>query len=452
MKPGTAVRPWSLSRRLIVSLTVSLGLLWLVAAALASWAAVHETNEIFDSALQETAQRLLALAVDDIDDLADRAEDDGFEAEDTIPLPGHDEYLVYQFRDRNGRVLLRSHDAPHDPFAVPLLHGFTDVAGQRVYTEPSPDGKLVIQVAEKQAHRYRAMLRGLISLIVPLLLLPPLAGLIIWRTVARGIRPLRALREEIASRGGSNLEPLPEAGLPNELTPIVRDVNRLIERLGSTLEAERAFAANSAHEMRTPVAAALAQVQRLGAELAGSPQQARIHAIEDALRRLASRVAKLLQLSRADSGVAVTSETADLLPIMGLVIDEFARIPGYAGRIDFDSGPADRLAARIDIDAFAIVFRNLLENALLHGDRARPVAVSIGGDRGIHIANGGPVVAPDVLRRLTQRFVRGNTAAEGSGLGLAIAEKILDQAGGRLELRSPATGRADGFEAIIRLP
>jgi len=452
MREAAATRPWSLSRRLIVSLTASLGALWLLAAVLASWAAVHETNEIFDSALQETAQRLLALAVDDLDDLTERAERDGFEAEDTIPLPGHDEYLVYQFRDRNGRVLLRSHDAPEDPFPVPLVHGFAGLGGQRVYTETSPDGKLVIQVAEKQAHRYRALLRGLASLIVPLLLPPPLAGLIIWRTVGRSIRPLRALREEIARRSGSNLNPLPEAGLPGELTPIVRDVNRLIERLGAALEAERAFAANSAHEMRTPVAAALAQVQRLGAELAGAPQQARIHAIEEALRRLADRLAKLLQLARADSGVAVTSETSDLLPIISLVIDEYARMPAHAARIDLDAGAADRLTARIDIDAFGIVLRNLLENALRHGDPAQPVKVSIAGDRAIHVVNGGSAIAPEVLRRLTQRFVRGGTSAEGSGLGLAIAEKILDQAGGRLELHSPATGRKDGFEAIIRLP
>ena len=452
MKPAAATRRWSLSRRLIVSLSVSLGALWLIAAALASWAAVHETNEVFDSALQETAQRLLALAVDDIDDLTERRGRDDFEVDDAVPLPGHDEYLIYQFRDRAGRVLLRSHDAPEEPFPVPLVHGFTNLASQRVYTELAPRADLVIQVAEKQAHRYRALLRGLISLIVPLLLLPPLAGLIIWRTVARGIRPLRALREEIAQRSGSNLEPLPEAGLPNELTPIVRDVNRLIERLGSTLEAERAFAANSAHEMRTPVAAALAQVQRLGSELAGRPEHARIAQIENTLRRLAARVGKLLQLSRADSGVAITSENADLLPILQLVVDEFARSQEHGGRIALETDRLERLPGRIDIDAFAIVFRNLLENALLHGSHSEPVRIWVAEDRSIHVANSGPAISADVLLRLTQRFFRGRTQAEGSGLGLAIADRILSQAGGQLELLSPASGRADGFEAVIRLP
>jgi two-component system OmpR family sensor kinase len=240
--------------------------------------------------------------------------------------------------------------------------------------------------------------------------------------------------------------------LPNELVPIVRDVNRLVERLGAALEAERSFAANSAHEMRTPVAAALAQVQRLGSELAGRPEHARIAQVENTLRRLAARVAKLLQLSRADSGVAITSESTDLLPILQLVIDEFARNPENSGRILLETNRFERLPGRIDIDAFAIVFRNLLENALLHGSHADPVRVWIAADKSIHVANAGPAISEDVLERLTQRFFRGRTQAEGSGLGLAIADRILIQAGGQLELRSPADNRNDGFEAIIRLP
>ena len=441
---------WSLSRRLIVSLTLSLGAIWLVAAGLAGWATVHETNEVFDSAMQETAQRLLSLAMDDIGEHDEK--DDDRQISGPIPVPGHEEYLIYQVRGSDGHVILRSHDAPAAPFPAALEHGFTTENGQRFYTEVTPGGQFFIQVAEKTGHRATALLRSAVSLVAPLLLLLPIAGLIIWRTVARGVRPLRAVREEIAARSGFNMQAIPDSGLPRELTPIVRDVNRLIERLAAAIEAERAFAANSAHEMRTPVAAALAQVQRLGAELAGTPHHARIQQVEEALRRLAARVGKLLQLSRADSGLAVMSESTDLLPIIALVIDEYTRPPGGETRVRFETGSLDRLAARIDIDAFAIVFRNLLENALLHGDRSRPVVVSIGDDRSIHVVNGGPVIPPEMLRRLTQRFVRGRTLAEGSGLGLAITEKILNQAGGRLELRSPPSGEADGFEAVIRLP
>jgi two-component system OmpR family sensor kinase len=452
MKPHRETRPWSLSRRLLFSLTVSLGTLWLMAAGLAGWSAVHETNKVFDSALQETAERLLALAIDDIDDLNEQADRHDLEVEDIPYPPGRDEYVVYQFRDRGGRVLLRSHDAPAAPFDVPLARGFSESGGRRIYTEVTPSGNLFIQAAEKESHRRRALLRGLFSLALPLLLMPVLAGLVIWSVVAQSIRPLRGLREQIAQRGGSNLEPLSDQGLPNELVPIVRDVNRLVERLGAALEAERSFAANSAHEMRTPVAAALAQVQRLGSELAGRPEHARIAQIENTLRKLAARVGKLLQLARADSGVAITSESADLLPIMQLVIDEFVRNPEHGGRIQLETDRFDRLPGRIDIDAFAIVLRNLVENALLHGKPGEAVRIWVAQDKGIHIANAGPVIGADVLERLTQRFFRGRTSAEGSGLGLAIADRILKQAGGQLQLQSPAIGRADGFEAIIRLP
>jgi two-component system OmpR family sensor kinase len=445
-------RTWSLSRRLLFSLTVSLGTLWLIAAGLAGWSAVHETNKVFDSALQETAERLLALAVDDIDDLSEQKNQHDLEVEDIPYPPGRDEYVVYQFRDRTGRVLLRSHDAPQAPFEVPLIRGFSESEGRRIYTEVTTNGNLFIQAAEKQSHRRRALLRGLFSLAVPLLLMPALAGLVIWRVVAQSIRPLRGLREQIAQRGGSNLEPLLDEGLPNELVPIVRDVNRLIERLGTALEAERSFAANSAHEMRTPIAAALAQVQRLGSELSGRAEHPRIAQIENTLRKLAARVSKLLQLARADSGVAVTSESADLLPILQLVVDEFARKPEYSGRILMDTSRFERLSRRIDIDAFAIVFRNLLENALLHGSHSDPVRIWIAEDKSIHIVNSGPTISPDVLLHLTQRFFRGRTQAEGSGLGLAIADRILNQAGGQVELRSPAKGRSDGFEAVVRLP
>lgn len=441
-------RSWSLSRRLIVSLTLSLGALWLMAATLAGWATVHETNEVFDSALQETAQRLLPLALDDIEE---QSEERDREIEGMLPVPGHKEYLIYQFRDRDGRVILRSHDAPVAAFPAPLNHGFAEIDGRRFYTESTPDGRFLIQVAEKPAHRQGALFRGVVALVAPLLLLLPIAVFVIWRAVARSVRPLRAVREEISARGGSNLEPVSEAELPSELTPIVRDVNRLIERLGAALEAERTFTANSAHEMRTPVAAALAQVQRLGAELATTTHHARIRQIEDALRRLGARVTKLLQLARADSRIAVTDQSSDLLPIIRIVVDELSRMSGDPSCIVFDAGAHIKLAAQVDIDAFAIVLRNLLENALLHGDRTQPVRIWIACDRDIHIANSGPVIAPDVLRRLTHRFVRGQTSVEGSGLGLTIAERILNQAGGRLELYSPASHQTDGFEAVIRL-
>jgi len=107
--------PWSIARRLSSLLTLALTALWLVAVAVAVLVVSHETNEVFDSALQETAQRLVPLVIDDFGE--DDAEPLVIEAEHGFAH--HEEYLVYQVRDARGRVLLRSHDAPEAPFRPP---------------------------------------------------------------------------------------------------------------------------------------------------------------------------------------------------------------------------------------------------------------------------------------------------------------------------------------------
>ena len=106
----------------------------------------------------------------------------------------------------------------------------------------------------------------------------------------------------------------------------------------------------------------------------------------------------------------------------------------------------------MDADAFAILARNLIENALKHGAPDRPVAVTLTDGGLLGVTNDGPVVAPETLARLRRPFERGVTAATGSGLGLAIAEAIAAGTGTELELRSPAPGRSCGFEARVQLP
>lgn len=434
---------WSIARRLVLILGAGVTLLWMGGVAASTIVIHNEINEVFDSALQETAQRLLPLAIDSL------GEDDHDRA-----IGRHSdlsaEYLLYQLRDRAGHVLLRSHDAPVAPYAVPLETGFAQSDGRDFYTEASSDGALFIQVMERPGHRMEAIVEASLGLLYPLVVLLPLAVLVVFATVGRTLRPIRHLREAIGQRGGQNLAPLPEAGMPRELAPIVHDINRLLARLGGAIAAERDFAANSAHELRTPVAAAIAQSQRLGAELSGTPHQARVEQILAALRRLGHLVERLLQLSRAESGVAASHEVVDLLPVVTLVVGEFERQHGTARRIELRD-PAIPYRGAIDIDAFAIVLRNLLENALVHGTRDAPINIFVDATGRLHVVNEGPVVPARDLVRLTERFARGRSGGAGFGLGLAIADMILRQAGGRLELHSPADGRESGFEAIVSL-
>jgi two-component system, OmpR family, sensor kinase len=265
------------------------------------------------------------------------------------------------------------------------------------------------------------------------------------------LRPLEALRRDIAQRDSHNLEPLRSDGHPAELAPIAEAVAALLERLKSALDAERAFAARSAHELRTPLAGALAQTQQLADELEGKPGIERVREIEAALKRLSTLSEELLQMARIEAGFAKLDRDIDLLPVLTIVIGDINAGSTWRGRVQLDTGTAT-LVAPIDPDAFAIAVRNLVENALKHGAQDYPVRVVLEDGGTVRIRNAGRVVDGEELARLGQPFVRGATTADGSGLGLSIARSILKQAGGTLVLNSPASGSIEGFEAVMVLP
>ena len=437
---------WSISGRLIATLTVALAALWLVGAAATAIVLHHELNEAFDDSLKETAHRLLPLAAHEVreGEIDERGLIDEF-----MLAPEHEEDLIYQLRAPDGQVLMRSQDAPPAPFAVPLREGFFDLEAQRFYTAAALGGAMFMQVGETSQERQEAVTEILVWLPAPLLILVPLTGLVIWWTVRQTTRPILRIQADLRARSGADLAEIHAASLPDELAPIIEDVNRLLIRLSHALETERAFAGNSAHELRTPVAAALAQAQRLQAELTDPAQQDRAAQIVATLRQLSDLVEKLLQLSRAQAGLALTRQTVDLMPVLSLLIDEQRRHSSVADRLRFDPGSRSNLVVQSDIDAFGIAFNNVLQNAVVHGPSNTAIDVSIDGDKSVRVTNGGPPVPPEIVGKLTQRFERGGTSVTGSGLGLAIADTIMRQSGGGLTIHSPAPGRTDGFAVVL---
>ena len=399
---------------------------------------------MFDSSLKETAQRLTPLVTaalgHDVKAPADRPQ--------PAPPAGRD-ILLYQLRAADGSVLSASRDAPAAPFEAPLEAGFHDTLAYRVLTTELADRGLYLQVADLLADRREAAGEDALALLGPLLLLVPLSALAIWLIVGRAMAPIEALRRRIGERDGANLAPLEAEDIPSELSGIVVSVDRLLERLRLALEAEREFTANSAHELRTPIAGALAQTQRLVAELPAGAGRRRAAQVEAALVELARLAEKLLQLARAEAGIGTASKNVDLVPVVELVVGDFLRRPGCRDRLKLDVADQARLVRRVDVDAFAIALRNLIENALDHGDKSAPVEVAVGDDLSLSVVNGGAVVEPDELAGLTQRFRRGPSRAKGTGLGLAIANALVRQMGGRLDLASPAPGRPAGFAARI---
>jgi two-component system OmpR family sensor kinase len=442
--PGGRFRPRSIAGRLVMLLTIGVTVLWLVGALISSAILQHELDESFDRAEAEIARRLLPLMTDSLFD-RDEAGNEVHEIHHLRVEGGRD--LIYQLRAPDGRLLIKSDDAPATSLDAQAAVGFTTTAKFRVFTLFDRRTGLSIQVGELLSHRARAVWGSTLTLFLPLLLLIPLSAAGIWFGTRRGLAPLSRLRQEIASRDSGNLSPIASEGLPAELVPIGAALSGLILRLHAALEAERQFAANSAHELRTPIAAALAQTQRLLETTGDERALAEARKIEATLRRLASLAEKLLQLARADAGMAATGEPTTVLPVLRLVINDVAMRSHRTIDLQVEPAGAD-LQAPINVDALGIVLRNLIDNAVNHSPPESRIEIEV-SQTAIAIRNDSTPVEPETLARLRDRFVRGATAVAGSGLGLAIVDAILEQTGGRLTLASPLPGHAQGFEAVL---
>lgn len=437
--------PESLQGRLGLWLGIALIVLWVLAASVTALIARGEIEEVFDAALQETAQRILPLAVVDILN----REEAGI-SQRLAAIREHDEFFTYIVRDDQGRILLQSHAADPDAFPAWDGIGFRQTATRRLYSDEAVQGTIRITVAEPLDHRASVAREIQMGLGLPLLIVLPVALLAIVLAVRASLAPVRQFRDRLSARGARDLSPVINADLPTEIAPLADTMNGLLGRLEAAFAAERSFAANAAHELRTPLAGAIAQAQRLQTETRDADAKARAAEIEATLKRLTRLSERLLQLARAEGGRLRMDRAADLRPVARMVVDDLAR-GAESGRIVL-SLPADVVLSDLDADAFAILLRNLVENALRHGSPGAPIDVVLRPDGTLRVANDGPVLPPDGLDRLAFRFERAGAKAEGSGLGLAIVAAIAERTGSSLVLQSPRPGRDSGFEASVGLP
>ncbi|MBL4784690.1 MAG: HAMP domain-containing histidine kinase [Cohaesibacteraceae bacterium] len=436
----------SIAARLAIGLAFGTAILWAGAAAITLLVLQAELTESFDRTLRQSALRLLPLAMHD---LHEREEGE----QDELRISGledADKAFSYYVRDRNGKPILLSDDvAPEDVFAN-VRDGLSDIDGRRVLALTEPDSGYAIVLVEAGTHRQDIFIEAAIALFWPLAGLIPLIGFGIWASVRFALRPLKILRDQIAKRGTHNLNEIHTTNHPAELAPIAEEVDNLLKRLRAALDAERSFAASSAHELRTPIAGALAQIQQLMLELKDQNAKSRVAEVEFALKKLASQAERLLQLSRLDAGFARSGTINDLMPVLNLVVRDVQSDGMAQNRITLKIDPGADLRVAINLDAFAIALTNLLQNAIKHGAAATIVEVNVGPEKSIRVTNSGPSVDQLTLQKLGAPYVRGNTKASGSGLGLSIARTMMEQTGGTLYLRSPATDKVDGFEAELK--
>jgi len=361
--------PASLRGRLALWLGLALVALWLATALLTAGLMRRELDALFDSALQESAERLLPLAVNDVLGRGPADENDEDDPRILGVIAPHDEFLTYVLRDPAGRVLLQSHAV--DPAGFPPWDGpgFRSTATLRLYNIAALRDTVRLTVAEPLAHRARIAREALWMLLLPLLVVVPLAFAAIWLALRAGLAPLQRWRERLAARGARDLSPVSAGDLPSELAPIAATLDDVLCRLSAAFEAERSFAANAAHELRTPLAGGIAQAQRLQAETADPAARMRAAAMEAALKRLLRVSERLMQLARAEGARLRRDSAADLCPVVRILVEEQGRDAGDE-RIRLRL-PEAAVLSDLDRDALAIILRNLIDNALRHGEAPR---------------------------------------------------------------------------------
>jgi two-component system OmpR family sensor kinase len=445
--PGPGGSRDSLAGRLTRTLIVWVGGVWLLCVLAVVWYVDREINHNFDNELVEVSHRMFDMAVQELDKLQH-----GSGSVPAAPLIApkqlfSEDAVMYQVVDIHEHVLLRSAEAPVDAFDVPLAAGFANNQTWRIYSVRHPTLGLYFQVADPLDERRRALNRTLFGLIIPLGAVLPLLALVLRNVARTELRVLQRLAGEIEKRSGTDLRPITLPGLPQELRSVSENVNRLLDRLSQSLDVERALAANAAHELRTPLAAARLRLQTA---LEHDLRRDDVQAALDALQMLSHRAEKLLQLSRAESGASLARSRVDLVQLAGTVAQEFWQDRQINERLVLKVPDSAAPIALGDVDALAIALRNLVENALHYGGEGR-VVLEVAAPCTLAVRDFGPGVNVEQLKTLQQRHVRHAADRTGYGLGLSIVATIVEKQNARLELASPPAGAARGFEARIVL-
>lgn len=433
----------SIKKRLLVLITLPTLLLWLIATGGVIWVIEHELSEIFDSSLQETAQRILPLSIKEIEN---------YKTSPSIILiediSDHKEYLTYQITNNKGDILLKSHGAPDTVIAPVIKTGFHVTPNSRVYTESTADEKYFIHIAEPGTHRFSTLWGIIKFLLIPLLAAIPIIVASIYWGVHSSQKIIKNFSNEIENISGSNLRPVNIASLPTELIYIGQSINALIYRLNLAIKAERFFSENTAHELRTPIANSLSQIELLISKTNEIDYANRLNKAHHSLVTMKKMVTKLLQLAKSESGTALNFKKVSLNFLLQIIVDEQKK--QFSGRSYTLKTPSEEISIDADIDALGIAIVNLLENANQYAPSNTTIEIELDLNKSIHIKNECELIPKEDLALLTNRYHRIKNNGSGLGIGLSIVKSIVEQTNGEIEIQSPISGRHSGIEIILK--
>ena len=424
-------------------------LFWLLAivvagVVLAGWLiyrqALAEANELFDYQLQEIAAALPSQSFNEILSSSDTG----------------NEGIVLQIWNRNGELMYFSH--PRAPLAPRAELGFstqrTDRGDWRVYGAIVGDN--VVQLAQPLFVRNHLAANVALRTLWPLIVLLPFLGLAVWLVVGRGLAPLSRVARALDTRHPEALEPLPEQRLPREVTPLVHALNALLARLEQALETQKAFVADAAHELRTPLAAVQIQAQLVARAKDDDGRREALADLQSGITRATRLAEQLLALARSEPDSEVPAREVDLKALLGDCVAAYVPLAQQRG---VDLGIEESVAADVrgDPEALRVMLNNLLDNATKYTPHGGRVDVSLRVDEGhpvVRIADSGPGIPVAERSRVFDRFYRAGPSAArertdvaGTGLGLAIVRRIADQHGATIALGDSPTG---GLQVEVR--
>ena len=439
--------PWSLRQRLLVLLLTAILIGVASQTAISYRVATAEANTVFDYSMQQTALSLrsglpLTALPDDLSPYGDQV---GFN-------------FFVQLWTPDGIKLFSSSLEADLPAGTEL--GFSNVRVQgrryRVYTLETPSQ--IIQVAQRMSVRTELASELAFRTILPVLLALPMLLLAIWWVVNRSLLPLEQTRRQVASRAADDLSPIQNDDLPQEIRPLVDEINLLFGRLKRAFEAQQYFVADAAHELRSPLTALRLQVQRLQRVTDVQDRDQALARLLAGIERASHLVDQMLTLARQESRLALPQLDAadvDLMDVVRLAVSDTlpaAQARGHEIGVD---GP-DLAPARGHAEPLRVMVRNLLENAVRYQSEQGRILVRVQRQTEpdgwwVVVEDAGPGIAEADRERAVERFTRGShTETTGSGLGLAIVTAVLRQHLGRLELgQSQALG---GLAARAWLP
>jgi two-component system sensor histidine kinase QseC len=313
-------------------------------------------------------------------------------------------------------------------------------------------GDFRILVSEAYDWRARLVQRIAWNTARPLMLGLPLLLLLLWLTVRRSLAPVGALAGDIARRAPESLASLDAAGAPREVQPMVQALNGLLERMAHTLEGERRFTANAAHELRTPLAALQAQLHLLRGSADEAERPLALEQLQRGVDRGIRLVAQLLALARLDPEQTLhEAQPVDLAETVRDLCAELAPLALQRQQtlgLDTDDGVPEVSG---NADLLAMLVGNLVDNAIRYTPRGGHIDVAVqrcGGGARVTVTDDGPGIGPDQRQRVFERFVRLQGQSEpGNGLGLTICARIAELHGTGVTLNARPGGR--GLQASV---